>query len=163
MSRGFHLMGGAALCVLLGGCEGGDSAPSPRSPPSEASGSEAQEPAERLILAETAWLSVSEEGEVYSTFLDPDGQYRDISNGNIAFEGTWSQTADSELCFAADQGLDRCWSLGLPDEAGEMRVTDREGRTIRLKRITYSPPAEGMDGEGDSDTDRADPSREDKG
>jgi len=92
-------------------------------------------------MAETAWLSVSEEGVVYTTFLDPDGRYRDIRDGQIAYQGTWEQNASSELCFSPDNAMGACWEHGAPGLDGVMRATNRAGRSIEVKRITYTPRA----------------------
>ena len=92
-------------------------------------------------MAETAWLSVSEEGAVYTTFLDPDGRYRDLRDGQIVHTGSWEQNASSELCFSPDNGAGACWKHGSPGLDGVMRATNRAGRAIEVKRITYTPQA----------------------
>ena len=96
---------------------------------------------ESLVMAETAWLSVSSAGAVYTTFLDPDGRYRDLRDGQVVYTGSWEQNAASELCFTPDTGRGTCWRHGLPGLDGVMRATDRDGRAIEVKRISYAPPS----------------------
>ncbi|MEE4204881.1 MAG: hypothetical protein V2I39_01220 [Erythrobacter sp.] len=130
-----------ALVVALPGCS---------EPPSNSGGSatnaasaETEEEAssdESLAMAATAWLSVSDAGDVYITYLDPDGRYRDLKEGRLAFSGTWRQKAGGELCFTPDQGTAQCWEHGAPGADRRMLATSSDGREIELRRITYSPP-----------------------
>ena len=106
----------------------------------DAASSSGELSAESLVMAETAWLSVSADGAVYTTFLDPDGRYRDMRDGEIAFAGNWEQNASGRLCFAPDQGKAACWAHGSPGLNGEMRATNEDGYAIEVKRITYTPP-----------------------
>ena len=92
-------------------------------------------------MAETAWLSVSEDGVAYTTFLDSDGRYRDLLDGDVAFTGSWEQTSGGELCFTPDDAPSTCWSHGAPGLNGVMRAKNGAGREIALKQITYMPPA----------------------
>lgn len=136
---------GTAAAAALGCALAGCSAPSaPDAGQSGTGQSEAQSDAgqarDRMVMAETAWLSVSREGEVYTTFLDADGRYRDLVGGALAFAGRWEQSADGELCFEPDSGTAACWDHDAPQPDGVMRATEPDGRTIELKRIAYRPP-----------------------
>ena len=102
-------------------------------------------------MAETAWLSVSDDGVVYKTYLDPDGRYRDIRDGEVAYSGTWEQSASGELCFDPDSGAAACWAHGSPGLDGLMRATRPDGRAIELKRISYTPPKAAPEGSEDKD------------
>ena len=136
-----------ASCATEGTSPNGTASP-------EATESEAS-PAERIVMAETAWLSVSQDGAVFTTFLDPDGRYRDLRNGEPAFEGAWAENPDGELCFTPDSGLGGCWRTGAPDDDGTMRARDDRGRDIVLKRITYLPPPAPEDEQGADDETEA--------
>ena len=138
----FQAISGGMAVFLISGCSAG-SEPDAGEPASAASPSSdgTQLSPESLVMAETAWLSVSEEGAVYTTFLDPDGRYRDLRDGQIVHTGSWEQNASSELCFSPDDGMGACWEHGSPGLDGVMRATNRAGRAIEVKRITYTPQA----------------------
>ena len=136
----FQAVSGGMAVLLIAGCSAGSSPEEAEPAPEPGSDSGTSElSAESLVMAETAWLSVSEEGVVYTTLLDPDGRYRDIRDGKIAYQGTWEQNASSELCFSPDKGMGACWEHGAPGLDGVMRATNRAGRSIEVKRITYTP------------------------
>lgn len=140
----------AAFALALAGC----SAPSgPETGQNEAkqgaSESDAEDARARMAMAETAWLSVSREGEVYTTFLDADGRYRDLAGGTLAFTGRWEQRVDGALCFEPDRGEPACWEHDPPQPDGAMRASGPGGRVIELKRIAYRPPPP-AEPEGDS-------------
>lgn len=113
---------------------------------------------ESLEMAETAWLSITADGEVFTTFLDGDGRYRDVSGGTVRFGGTWEQNADRELCFTPDQGEGTCWAHRAPGLNGTMRATASDGRTIEVKKVAYTPPTPNQETatEGEEPTDIAD-------
>jgi hypothetical protein len=98
------------------------------------------EPVARIVLSETAWLSVSRDGAVFTTFLDPDGRYRDLRNGETIYSGSWFETPAGELCFQPDTGGAGCWAIGAPGDDRMVRATDGKGRDIALRRIAYAPP-----------------------
>jgi len=102
-------------------------------------------------MAETAWLSVSRDGEVFTTYVDRDGRYRDLRNGAVAFAGTWEQNADGRICFEPDAGDRACWDHGAPDKDGTMRMTHTDGRAIIVKSVNYTLPAI-LDGDNTSDS-----------
>ena len=138
----FQAISGGMAIWLISGCSAGsepdESAPAP---PSDQSADGTELSPESLVMAETAWLSVSEDGAVYTTFLDPDGRYRDLRDGQIVHTGSWEQNASSELCFSPDDGMGACWEHGSPGLDGVMRATNRAGRAIEVKRITYTAQA----------------------
>ena len=135
-------MASALAMLLLPACSGESGADASGLPSGEETGAAGELSAESLVMAETAWLSVSADGAVYTTFLDPDGRYRDLRDGEIVFAGNWEQNASGRLCFAPDQGKLACWSHGSPGLNGEMRATNEEGYAIEVKRITYTPSPE---------------------
>ncbi len=99
-------------------------------------------------FAATAWRADAENGARYTTYLDPDGTYRDLRNGDPWQRGSWSYTAGDEarLCFTpeAEGGVRRCWTPEpLSDET--MAATDAQGRRIELERVEYAPPPEAPD------------------
>ncbi|MDJ0978246.1 MAG: hypothetical protein QNI87_06900 [Erythrobacter sp.] len=132
-----------ALALALAGCEAPDgSSDSNSAAPGEADASPDTPSQERVAMAETAWLAVGAQGEVFTTFIDPDGRYRDFVNGELRFTGAWEQNADRDLCFSPDTGDGDCWSHGGPGLDGVMRITNSAGRAIEIKRIAYTPPPE---------------------
>ncbi|MEM6856917.1 MAG: hypothetical protein AAF559_03525 [Pseudomonadota bacterium] len=148
----FQAVSGGMAILLISGCSASSSPEEAEPPPEPDSASGTSElSAESLVMAETAWLSVSEEGVVYTTFLDPDGRYRDVRDGEIAYQGTWEQNASSELCFSPDTGIGACWEHGAPGLDGVMRATNRAGRSVEVKRISYIPPASPAPSEPASD------------
>lgn len=96
----------------------------------------------RVVMAETGWLTVGEDGAVYTTHFDADGTYRDFRGGQFMQQGSWRRDEDGRLCFTpADKArFGECWNTkGLRDD-GTMRAVDADGGAIRLKKITYLPP-----------------------
>ena len=65
-------------------------------------------------FAATAWRALAADGARYTTYLDQDGTYRDLRNGDPWQTGEWTY-ADGEdgkrLCLRpdADTGIERCW------------------------------------------------------
>ena len=102
------------------------------------------EPAPEAFAA-TAWRVVAEDGARYTTYLDADGTYRDLRNGDPWQTGSWSYSdgdGDKRLCFtpAAEGGVERCWEPGRM--SGEtMRAKGADDVTIELERVDYQPPA----------------------
>jgi len=135
--RSFFL---AALSLaLLPGCaaeeasEEGEASADSASPEGELS-------AESLVMAETAWLSVTEEGEVFTTYLDGDGRYRDVRGGEVIYSGAWEQNQDRELCFTPNGAQSTCWAHGAPGLNGVMRAMNSAGRAIEVKKVVYTTP-----------------------
>ncbi|MEM7688662.1 MAG: hypothetical protein AAF291_06545 [Pseudomonadota bacterium] len=139
-----------AAAGLLAGCAAEDTSDTPNSEATADGSGEAANgalSAVSLEMAETAWLSISEEGEVFTTYLDPDGRYRDERGGTRVYSGTWEQNPDRELCFSPETGEGECWAHGAPGLDGVMRATSASGREIEVRRVTYQPadPVEGSD------------------
>ena len=131
-----------ALSLTLAACAAEDSATEAQDQASgDTAGAETTLSAESLVMAETAWLSITAEGEVFTTYLDGNGRYRDVSDGEVRFGGTWEQNANRELCFSPDQGEGTCWSHRAPGLNGTMRATAPDGRAIEVKKVAYTPPA----------------------
>lgn len=129
---------GLAACVPTedGGSGEGDSAAP------QADGDASDNPAP-TSFAETAWRVMAEDGARYVTFLDADGTYRDLRNGDSWQEGDWSLAggpSGQQICLKPnhENGLERCWQ---PDRmSGDtMVVTGPEGRRIELTRVDYRP------------------------
>lgn len=122
------------------------------SPSADASGP--SEPAEPRDFAGTAWRVVSDEGARFTTYLDADGTYRDLRNGDAYQQGSWTWNADGEsreLCFEpdAESGINRCWSPGQMD-GDTMIVTGGENRRIEARRVDYIAPAVDEDEEDEA-------------
>lgn len=95
---------------------------------------------EAVLVANSAWLSVGEDGSVLTTFLDPDGRYRDGRNGTMTDAGRWEQRPSGEICFIPDAGTGDCWTAASLQDDGSTIVTGRDGKRVEIKRITYSAP-----------------------
>lgn len=97
-----------------------------------------------MQLAETGWRIVGQDGAVYTTFLDNDGTYRDLKNGEPFEQGKWERRADGELCYTpdAEDRAGECWTLETPDSDGTMRATSDSDLTIEARQVTYIAPAE---------------------
>ena len=96
-------------------------------------------------FADTAWRSTAEDGARYTTYLDADGTYRDIRNGDPWQTGSWAYRDGEDkpqLCFTpdAENGVERCWEPGRMSD-GAMRAKNQTGREIELERVDYFPPA----------------------
>ncbi|MEE1876577.1 hypothetical protein [Altererythrobacter litoralis] len=141
-----------ACILLLAGCNppqdtaGNEAAASPS--PAEEAVADAVGAAETpvpkpstadIAMANTAWRVTGEEGAIYTTFLDPDGRYRDLKNGDPWQEGTWERLADGRLCFTPEDETrsGACWTLGKESDEGTMRVTSDAGREVELQQVTY--------------------------
>lgn len=149
-----------ALALILAGCA---SEPSSEEEAAAAAvaGDENALSSRSLKIAETAWLSVSADGEVFTTFLDPDGRYRDVSAGAVRFSGSWEQTEGGELCFSPDQESAKvkreCWEHGAPGLGGVMRATNAAGRAIEVKQVAYTPPPKLEERPADESASQPDP------
>ncbi|MEX0341943.1 MAG: hypothetical protein AB3N06_05105, partial [Erythrobacter sp.] len=92
----------------------------------------------------TAWRAVAADGARYTTFLDPDGTYRDLRNGDHWQTGSWTYSGDTQgriLCFTPsdENGVELCWE---PDRmSGDtLRAESDSGVTIELERVEYVLP-----------------------
>lgn len=92
-----------------------------------------------VALANSAWRVSGEDGAIYTSFLDADGGYRDLKNGDPWQDGTWERLADGRLCFMpSDEGrAGDCWTLGKEKADGALPATSDAGRKVRLQRVTY--------------------------
>lgn len=107
-----------------------------------------EEPAPEAFAA-TAWRAMSEDGARYTTYLDPDGSYRDLRNGDPWQSGSWRYIDGEDgklLCFEPEDenGLERCWEPGRMS-GDTMRAKGDSGVTIELERTDYQPPADADD------------------
>ena len=102
-------------------------------------------------FASTAWRFRTADGARFTTFIDPDGLYRDVRNGDAWQEGNWTYSdADDAgaLCFLPDDenGIERCWEPGRMT-GDTMKVSGANGKEIELERVEYAPVAETTDEE----------------
>ncbi len=97
-----------------------------------------------LDMTGTGWRVTGEDGSIYTSFLDPDGNYRDFRNGTLWQTGTWERRGDGRLCFTPDDEdrVGECWTNDPPIDDGTMLTTNDAGRTIELLRVTYIPAEE---------------------
>ena len=100
-------------------------------------------------FTETAWRIIAEDGARYTTYLDRDGGYRDLRNGDPWQTGQWTfnATGDERLCLTPEDenGVERCWKPeAMQDET--MFATGPGDRRIELERVDYQLP-ESEDGE----------------
>ena len=97
------------------------------------------------VFAATAWRVLAADGARYTTYLDQDGTYRDLRNGDPWQTGEWTY-ADGEdgkrLCLRpdADTGIERCWE---PDRmrGDMMRLEGETGTLIELESVEYVLPS----------------------
>ena len=118
-------------------------------PADVAASTEAAEEARELKeFVGTAWRVSAEDGARYVTYLDAEGRYRDLRNGDPWQEGGWSLEAapgDEEgqvlLCFQpeGDNVRERCWETGKLDD-GKLIVTSGGGRRVQLEKVAYEAP-----------------------
>ena len=140
------LIAGLALAAMA--CTPAEEAPAAETeaPEGEASGKPEERPAPE-VFARTAWRAVGEDGARFTTYLDEDGTYRDLRNGDDWQSGTWRYVeAGPLLCFIpeGDDVAETCWKPG--KMRGETMVaTDADDRRIELEKVDYVPPA----GEGE--------------
>ncbi|MEM7702731.1 MAG: hypothetical protein AAF251_12395 [Pseudomonadota bacterium] len=130
----------AGLSIALLSACAAEEAPEQSEPSADTAGEEGGLSAESLVMAETAWLSVTEEGEVFTTYLDGDGRYRDVREGEVIYGGAWEQNQDRELCFTPDSGEGTCWAHGAPGLNGVMRAMNNSGRAIEVRKVIYTTP-----------------------
>lgn len=130
----------ATLSLSLVSACAAEEAPEESEASADSASPERELSAESLVMAETAWLSVTEQGEVFTTYLDGDGQYRDVRNGEVIYSGAWEQNQDRELCFTPSGAESSCWAHGAPGLNGVMRATNSAGRAIEVKKVVYTAP-----------------------
>ncbi len=105
-------------------------------------------------FARTAWRVMAEDGARYTTYLDADGSYRDLRNGDPWHEGQWTYTTGDtpRLCLEpeGENAVERCWEPG-PSDGDTMEATGDDGRTIELERVEYVPVPDDADDAEDGD------------
>ncbi len=102
------------------------------------------------VFAATAWRVLAADGARYTTYLDQDGTYRDLRNGDPWQTGSWRYSEEEgsgkRLCLRPDDenGVERCWE---PDRMrnGVMRAEHDAGTVIELESVTYALPVETAD------------------
>ena len=89
----------------------------------------------------TAWRATSEEGARYTTYINADGTYRDLRNGDPYQTGTWRFGTAKELCFTPDETghIGACWKPGFLDN-GVLPMTREDGHRIEVTQIQYLSP-----------------------
>lgn len=102
-------------------------------------------PASNMTMESSAWRVTGEDGAIYTTYIDPDGTYRDFKNGDPWNTGTWERLPDGRLCYSphAEDRSGACWALDGPHNNGVMRATNDSGFEIELQQVTYAEPEEG--------------------
>lgn len=97
----------------------------------------------------TAWRSTAENGALFATYLDGDGTYRDLRNGDPYQTGSWTYGDEGRLCLTPDgentQG--GCWMPRRMSRDDKLVLVNDNQKRIELTRITYEPPAEASDQE----------------
>ena len=104
----------------------------------------------------TAWRTATESGARLATYLDPDGTYRDLRNGDPYGTGSWAYTDGARgklLCFTpsaeTDNGsedgettepIETCWETSRVRD-GKMVVTGPGGKRVELTSIAYAAAA----------------------
>lgn len=105
----------------------------------------------------TAWRASSEEGARYTTYINDDGTYRDLRNGDPYQTGTWRFGDARELCFTPDETghTGACWKPGFLSN-GILPMTREDGHRIEVRQIQYLPPDQQLpDDSPDAETDEA--------
>lgn len=100
----------------------------------------------------TAWRSNAEDGARFVTYLDADGTYRDLRNGEAYQTGIWTYASGARgklLCFTPEEeaGVKTCWEPGRR-EGDNMIVTGPGGRRVELTGATYMPPENDTEADG---------------
>ena len=139
--------------LLLVGCAPAaeDEAPQETSETPDGSGTETASPTPPDSLSGTAWRADAEDGARFVTYLDEDGSYRDLRNGDPYQQGEWTYAEGARgkmLCFLPDDeaGIETCWEPGKRED-DTMIVTGPEGRRVELTSVAYEPPAEDAEAE----------------
>ena len=143
MTKQFALCA-ALSALILSACESPEAAGGGESVTATEEGGDAEQSGsgEEIVFSETGWLTVGADGAVQTTFIDPDGRYRDLRNGEQVAAGMWEQRRDGALCFEPDQGVGACWEPGNLEDDGSVIVTNGDGKNVEIKEVTYIPPAD---------------------
>lgn len=147
-------MGWGLPLALLAACADNpseeDAAPAPENTAEAAAAptSTLPPPSEPVEMAGTAWAANDNDGAVYTTFIDPDGTYRDFRDGEIWQIGSWDKPGGNRICYRPDNsGEDAddarlCWTVRPPGRDGVMTAVDEDGREVVVRQVEYSEPSE---------------------
>jgi len=131
------------LALLGAGCTPDPDA-SPASEPSEAlTTTPSETPTTSLpdSFAETAWRSEADDGTRYVTYIDADGTYRDLRNGDPWQTGTWTydKAGEHRLCFTPDDknGVERCWKPEKMHGQDMDVVGGPDAQRVELEQVDY--------------------------
>lgn len=146
MLRKTSLIPFSALALGLAACSDAEQVASEAASGQAANSETSAEPGAELPAdyIQTAWRVIAEDGARYTTYLDANGRYRDLRNGDPYQEGDWESDSEERLCFLpdAENGARRCWAPERMGSDGEMIASGPGGREIALQRVDYAPPAE---------------------
>lgn len=128
----------AASCVKTAE-EGEEADASPAA--SGAADASSEEGAPPESLGGTAWRADAEDGARFVTYLDEDGSYRDLRNGDAYQTGSWTYAEGARgmmLCFTPEEeaGIETCWEPGRREE-DKMIVTGPDGKRVELTSVGY--------------------------
>ena len=89
----------------------------------------------------TAWRTTGEDGAVYTTYLNADGTYRDLRNGDEYQTGQWTLEGEDRLCLAPDEQRDvgGCWSAGSV-RGDSVVMTRNDGTRVEVRKVEYLIP-----------------------
>lgn len=101
-------------------------------------------------FAGTAWRAQGEDGSLYTTYIDADGTYRDLRNGDPWQTGKWTYdlAGENRLCFTPDDenGAERCWRPERMHGAALDVIGGVEARRVELEPVEYAAAdVEGQD------------------
>ena len=102
-------------------------------------------PLEPIEMAETAWAANDNDGAIYTTFIDPDGAYRDFRDGRPHQIGSWDMPGENRLCFQPDNAPQgdagrTCWTVRPPGEDGAMIAIGKDSMRVTIRQIEYVAP-----------------------
>ena len=154
----------ASLCAmaalpLLAGCDAGETdeavtdevvADSSEASPT-ATETSREPPTEPITMAGTAWDAIDSNGAVYTTFIDPEGTYRDFRDGEMWQTGSWDRPGGNRICYKPDDPIEEegsrlCWTVRPPGEDGVMVAIDENGREVTVRQVEYVEPEDASEG-----------------
>jgi hypothetical protein len=82
----------------------------------------------------------TEEGGTWTSVLNEDGTYEDTTNGGITEAGTWAMVGE-QVRFYRDveeggEDVENCYSTTEPAEDGTMTVTNTEGESWVVTKVS---------------------------
>lgn len=138
---------GLAALVAIAGCTPADDAAAPANPASQTEPAPQESPRALQIpdsFEGTAWRVAGADGGRYVTFLDAEGRYRDLKDGEPFHTGAWDRRADGSICFLPDgaETQRRCWTPDRMTDDGRMVVVGgEEGARVELEPGDYEAPS----------------------